>query len=281
MKIGVIDVGGGFRGIYAAGVLDRCLEDQVQFDYCIGVSAGSANVASYLAGQKGRNYVFYSEYGRRRKYMSLRNFIFKKSYIDLDYVYSTLSNSDGEYPLDYWKIAENGAEMEVVATDAADGSAKYFTKADIRQDEYGIFKASSAIPMVCHPYEVGGHFYYDGAVSDPIPLERALERGCDKVVLILTKPADIPRSPERDQKLAGMLKKKYPQIAEGLAQRAERYNRGVALARKLETEGRALIIAPESTDGADTLTRKKEILGHFYRRGVRDGGKIREFAEKK
>lgn len=281
MKIGVIDVGGGFRGIYAAGVLDRCLEDQVQFDYCIGVSAGSADVASYLAGQKGRNYVFYSEYGRRRKYMSLRNFIFKKSYIDLDYVYSTLSNSDGEYPLDYRKIAENGAEMEVVATDAADGNAKYFTKADIRQDEYGIFKASSAIPMVCHPYEVGGHFYYDGAVSDPIPLERALERGCDKVVLILTKPADIPRSPERDQKLAGMLKKKYPQIAEGLAQRAERYNRGVALARKLEAEGRALIIAPESTDGADTLTRKKEILGRFYRRGVRDGGKIREFAEKK
>ena len=238
-------------------------------------------MASYLAGQNGRNYVFYSEYGRRRKYMSLRNFIFKKSYIDLDYVYSTLSNSDGEYPLDYRKIAENGAEMEVVATDAADGSAKYFTKADIRQDEYGIFKASSAIPMVCHPYEVGGHFYYDGAVSDPIPLERALERGCDKVVLILTKPADIPRSPERDQKLAGMLKKKYPQIAEGLAQRAERYNRGVALARKLEAEGRALIIAPESTDGADTLTRKKEILGRFYRRGVRDGGKIREFAEKK
>ena len=57
-KIGVIDVGGGLRGIYAAGVFDWCLENGVKFDYGIGISAGSANVASYLSGQHGRNYTF-------------------------------------------------------------------------------------------------------------------------------------------------------------------------------------------------------------------------------
>ena len=31
-KIGVIDVGGGLRGIYAAGVFDWCLENGVKFD---------------------------------------------------------------------------------------------------------------------------------------------------------------------------------------------------------------------------------------------------------
>ena len=45
-KIGVIDVGGGSAGIYAAGVFDWCLENGVKFDYGIGISAGSANVAS-------------------------------------------------------------------------------------------------------------------------------------------------------------------------------------------------------------------------------------------
>ena len=34
---GVIDVGGGLRGIYGAGVFDRCIDDGVKFDYCIGV----------------------------------------------------------------------------------------------------------------------------------------------------------------------------------------------------------------------------------------------------
>ena len=55
-KIGVIDVGGGLRGIYAAGVFDWCMENDVQFDYGIGISAGSANLASYISGQHGRAY---------------------------------------------------------------------------------------------------------------------------------------------------------------------------------------------------------------------------------
>ena len=44
MKTGVIDVGGGLRGIYGAGVFDRCMEEGVSFDCCIGVSAGAANI---------------------------------------------------------------------------------------------------------------------------------------------------------------------------------------------------------------------------------------------
>ena len=56
MKTALIDVGGGLRGVYAAGVLDYCLDEKIAFDLCIGISAGSANVAAYLAGQRGRNY---------------------------------------------------------------------------------------------------------------------------------------------------------------------------------------------------------------------------------
>ena len=31
-KIGVVDVGGGFRGVYAAGVMDYCMDQHIQFD---------------------------------------------------------------------------------------------------------------------------------------------------------------------------------------------------------------------------------------------------------
>lgn len=71
-KIGVIDVGGGLRGIYAAGVFDWCLENGVKFDYGIGISAGSANLASNLSGQRGRNYLFYEEYSMRGQYAAQR-----------------------------------------------------------------------------------------------------------------------------------------------------------------------------------------------------------------
>ena len=56
MKTGIVDVGGGLRGIYAAGVLDYCMDKGIRFDLGIGVSAGSANLSSYAAGQRGRNY---------------------------------------------------------------------------------------------------------------------------------------------------------------------------------------------------------------------------------
>lgn len=99
MKTGIIDVGGGLRGIYGAGVLDRCMEEGVQFDCCIGVSAGSANMSSYVAGQHGRNKPFYQDYSFRKEYMSVGNLVRKHSYLDLEYVYGALSNRGGENPL--------------------------------------------------------------------------------------------------------------------------------------------------------------------------------------
>ena len=86
MKFGIIDVGGGLRGIYGAGVLDHCMEEGVQFDCCIGVSAGSANMCSYVAGQHGRNKPFYDEYCFRKEYMSIKNLIENNLYFYIGFV---------------------------------------------------------------------------------------------------------------------------------------------------------------------------------------------------
>ncbi len=62
MKTGIVDVGGGQREIYAVGVLDYCMDQGIRFDLGIGVSAGSANLSSYGAGQRGWNFQFYIKY---------------------------------------------------------------------------------------------------------------------------------------------------------------------------------------------------------------------------
>ncbi len=280
MKIGVVDVGGGLRGIYAAGVLDYCMDQDIRFDLGIGVSAGSANLVSYCAGQRGRNYQFYTEYAFRRQYMSLGNFVFKKSFVDMDYVYGTLSNSDGENPLDYIAIRDNCMEFYVVATDALTGHARYFDKSDIRQDDYSIFKASSAIPFVCKPYTVQGSNYFDGALSDPVPVEKAFRLGCDRVVVILTKPEDEIRNSRKDKKLAACFRKRYPVAAEKLCQRAKKYNESVALAKEYAKQGKVLIVAPDDTCGVDTLKRNKESLRQLYEKGYKDGQKITKYIQR-
>jgi len=277
MKTGIIDVGGGLRGIYASGIFDYCLDQDIQFDLCIGVSAGSANIASYLAGQKKRNYLFYTDYAFRKEYMSALNFLKNGSYIDLDYIYGTLSDSHGENPLDYKKLKNNHSEMIVVASNALTGQVKYFNKNDITMDNYNIFKASSAIPFVCKPYEVNGELYFDGALGDPVPINKAFELGCDKVVVILTKPKDIERNSKKDKMLAKGIQRKYPLATTNLLLRAQRYNQGVALAKQYENQEKVLIIAPDDTCGIDTLTKNKDALKQLYEKGYNDAKLIKKF----
>lgn len=278
-RIGVVDVGGGYRGVYAAGVLDFCMDHHIQFDVGVGVSAGSANLISYAAGQPRRNLQFFTEYGLRKEYASMRNFLLKKSFIDLDYVYSTLSNSDGENPLDFQAAMENPMEFYAVATDAATGIVQYFDKTDLAQDDYSIMKASCAIPFVCRPYEVKGIPYYDGALSDTVPLKRAFAAGCDKVVLLLTLPVDTVRTAEKDRPLAKRIQERYPLSAERLMQRAEQYNAGVAYAKELAKEGKVLIIAPDDTCGVGTLCKDAKAMLQLYEKGYHDGRKILSFVQ--
>lgn len=280
MKTGVIDVGGGLRGIYAAGVFDYCLEHGITFDYGIGISAGSANLASSLAGQKGRNYDFYTDYAFRKEYMGLWDFLHKGTYIDLDYVYGTLSNSDGERPLNYQTLSANPMEWYIAATDSKTGEAVYFSHDDIAQNDYSICKASSALPFVCKPYEVRGRQYFDGALGNPVPVQKAFDDGCDRVVLILTKPENILRSSRADELVASQIHKKYPNAARMLRAKAERYNEGVMLAQAYAGKGRALIVAPDNTCGVETLTRDKLALHNLYKKGFEDGAKILEFLGK-
>lgn len=276
-KIGIVDVGGGCRGAYAAGAFDYFADHNITFDLGIGVSAGSANLASFIARQPRRNYKFYTEYALRPEYMGMGNFIKKKSFIGLDYVYGTLSNSDGEYPLNYNALKENPMDFLVVATEAISGNAKYFSKEDLKQDNYDIFKASSCIPFVCPPYIIDDTPYYDGALADPVPIEKAFELGCDKVVLLLTLPVDTIRNSKQDSAFANRIQKKYPISAEKLKHRAEFYNTSVNLAKEYEKEGKLLIIAPDDTCGVSTLSRNQDDLIALYYKGYIDGEKIISF----
>lgn len=275
--IGVIDVGGGLRGIYGAGVFDRCLDDEIEFDCCIGVSAGSANIASFLAKQKGRNYTFHHDYTFRKEYMSLQNIIRCGSYIDLDYVYGTLTHTGGENPLDYDEIEKYNGEIVVVATDANTGKAHYFTKNDIDRDSYLAFNASSSLPLINRPTVVNGIAYYDGGISDPVPIEHAFEIGCDKVVVILTRPVDFRMDGKFEKMISPLMKPKYPKIASALIGRIDAYNSSIDKLIEYKKDGRCLIVAPDDCCGIDTLTKDQDKLDQLYHKGYEDGKAIAEF----
>lgn len=81
MKTGLVVEGGGMKCAYSAGILDKFLDDDITFSYCIGVSAGAANTLSYLAGQRGRNLRFYTEHLRDPRYLSVRSLVHTGTYL--------------------------------------------------------------------------------------------------------------------------------------------------------------------------------------------------------
>ena len=262
--IGIVDVGGGLRGIFGAGVLDYCMEEGIRFDYCIGVSAGSANVTSYAAHQPGRNYHYYIEYSFRKAYMSFENFVKKGSYLDLDYIYSTLYNADGENPLDYPALKASGLPIRIVATSAIKGEAVYFTQDMLKQDSYHVIKASCSLPIVNRPYVIDGVPYYDGGLSDPIPFQKAFQDGCDRVIVILTKPIDFYRDDRLERFLSRFIQKRYPGAAALLSRRNALYREELKQLQQFVQLSKAMIVAPKSIYEMGTLTKDKKILHQLY-----------------
>ncbi len=278
MKTGVIDVGGGERGIYGAGVFDRCMDLGITFDYLIGVSAGAANIVSFLAGQRGRNYRFYTKYSFRSEYMGLKALLNSGSFLDLEYIYGEpLTNSKGEDPLDYAAMCASEKQVEIVATDANTAEPIYYPLSSMKQDDYGAIKGSSCLPIAAKPYVWQGRALYDGGLSDPIPVERAFARGCDRVALILTRPKNDRREPKRDAFFARVLRIGHPAAGRALVERAETYNRELEQALQYEREGRLLIVAPDDISGMGTLTRNKDAIEGLYHKGLKDAEAIKDW----
>ena len=279
MKIGITDAGGGMRASYGAGVFDFCLDHDISFDVLVGVSAGSANMASFLAKQRGRAIKYYTDYCFRSEYLGVKAFLKSGNLLNLEYICGPeLAMEGGEYPLDYETMISSGAEFLVVATDAKTGKPVYFDLNDMPKNDFGASIASCCVPIATAPYEFHGGLYYDGGLSDPLPFQKAFEKGCDKVVVMITRPRDYYRKTKKDI-LPAKLLRKYPAIRKALAGRAELYNRQLDEAKNLERQGKVLILAPDSIEGMSTLKRDKGAILKLYEKGMKDAEALMSFME--
>lgn len=273
--IGLIDVGGGMKGIYSSGIYDYLMDKNIYFDYNLGVSSGSANLITYVAKQRGRTYRFYHDYSFHKEYIGVGNLLKTGSLLGLDYIYSTICNSGGIDPLDYEAIEASNCIYKATATEAKTGNIHYFDKADFKKDDYSVLKAACALPAASRSVKVNGVRYFDGGVADPIPYEKAFKDGCEKIVVILYYPKDYRKGPMPS--LARILLCKYPEVVKRVMTTNERYNEKVDELIELEKQGKVLIIAPEKLSEIKTLTRDKKLFDEMYQTGYKDASKIEEF----
>lgn len=280
MKTGLVLEGGALRTIFSSGVCDAMLEGGVMADYVIGVSAGIAYGVSYLSRQPRRNLEILTRFANDRRYMGMNNLADKKnrSYFGLEFAYQTIPNE--LIPFDYEAFEAYPGRVEAVVTNLDTGKAEYM-EVPRRDKDNILLQATCALPLMFPIFHIGGKPYLDGGAADSIPFERALEQGCGQVMVVLTKPRDYVRRPEKLMPVIRRKYKEYPNFCQTMEHRTQQYNQCRERLFQLEREGKALVIAPESTLGVSRIehdTHKLQMLwGEGYQMAVERMEEIREF----
>ena len=271
MKIGLVLEGGGMRGIYTVGVLDAFTKYNFMPDYLIGVSAGASNGVSYISRQEGRALRTNINYIGDKRYLSWSNYIKTGSLFGMDFLYEEIPQKLD--PFDYKSFFENPCDFKVGVTNAETGKAEFYGK-DSLHDGATVLKASSSIPLVANPVSYRGNTYFDGGTAAPIPVGEALKDGCDKVIVVLTRDRNFIKPPLRCFPLVAWKMKEYPAMVELLKRHHEVYKENQEEIRKLEKEGKAMVIAPAAPLQIDRFEKSRERLLAVYHQGFSDGEKF-------
>jgi len=266
MKTGVVLEGGALRAIFSSGVCDGLLEGNIMPDYLIGVSAGIAYGVSYLSRQPRRNLEVLATYAPDRRYMGMHNLTDKdnRSYFGLKFAYDTIPNE--LIPFDYDAFAAYPGQVEAVVTNLNTGRADYMEVS--RQDRHSeLLQATCAMPLMFPIYHLNGQPYLDGGVADSIPWRRAMDQGCDRLLVVMTHPRDYQRRPDKLMPLIRRTYREYPNFVSAMENRAERYNQEREEIFELERRGKLLVIAPDSTMGVSRTERNPKKLRLLWAKG--------------
>ena len=271
--------GGGMRGMYTAGVLDCFLDNNIEIDNIVGVSAGICTGISYVSKQKRRSFCVNTKYLDRGRYVGIRNLIATGSIFNMDLLFKSIP--DELEPFDYKTYNSSAKNVVAVATSCETGKAEYFDISKLMRGRLEKIQASASIPLLAKAVEVDGKYYYDGGVSDSIPIAWSIKNGADKNIIVLTRPLGYRKKEKDISGFARKIMKKYPQIAKTYAKRDAEYNASLELCEAEAAAGRALIIAPTDTEDVSRLTKDRVKLVKLYNRGYSDAqkqlDKIKEF----
>lgn len=263
-RTGLVLEGGGMRGIFTVGVLDCFMDHGVRFPYTVAVSAGASNGISYISGQRGRSRFSNIDLLERYNYIGWRHFLRGRGYIDLDYLFHVYP--ERYYPFDYDTFFKATERFEMVVSNCLTGQAEYLEEKQDPDRLLAICKASCTLPVLCPITYVDGVPMVDGGVCDAIPVRHALEQGCDRLVLVLTRNKGY-RKADKDFYLPGFIYHQYPALREQLRTRYRRYNETLDFIERLERERKAIVIRPEKPLRVGRTGHDPQALADLYDEG--------------
>ena len=175
--------GGGLRGPFMAGVLSAFLESGIDyrfFDFYLASSSGAYCVAYFLTGRVDSHGLP----AWRLLANQLIRFRYGAPFMDFKYVDWIVRDAE---PFSTKIIRERNVPAYITISNIETGKPEY-VNISTADDPITLLKASCAMPLLSPPVLLGGRLYYDGTLTDPIPIHKAEAEGAKEIWLILAVP---------------------------------------------------------------------------------------------
>jgi predicted patatin/cPLA2 family phospholipase len=266
--------GGGTRGFYSAGVFEAFMDAGIMFPYIAGVSAGAANVLTYVAGQKKRNRQIVEHYVGDKRCVSFRNLFRNRSLFGYDFIFKAVPEQHIFW--DRENFFNTNTRLLTGATDCATGEPVWFEKSELAPD-FTATIASCSVPLVSKIVQFNGLDLLDGGITAPIPIEKSIADGNSFHVIVLTRNQGFTQAPFKHKNFVKFFYRKYPNLVNAILTRHITYNRQLAICEQLERENKAIIIRPQLPLSVGRSTSDTAKLLALYDEGHTEGAAALKF----
>jgi len=268
-KAALVLEGGSLRSVYTSGVLDVFMENGIQFDLIVAVSAGALNAGNFVSNQIGRSAKINILHSDDSNYYGYKQLIFHRRAFNFEYIFYSPIND--LYPYDEEALKNSKQRLMIATTNIETGNVEYFER-NTYDELVHVLQASSSIPLMSQPVDIEGNLYLDGAIADPIGLHKALSEEYEKVIVVLTNHAEYRmKQPSWFEKvMISFNNRKYPKLMETIRNRYLEYNLFIDEINEMEQNKQIFVIRPNHEINIKTMEKDARKLIGLYFQGRND-----------
>ena len=266
MSIGLVLEGGAMRGMYTAGVLDIFLDNEIEVDGIVGVSAGVLFGVNYLSKQRGRVIRYNKRFAKDKRYMGLSSLIKTGNMINKEFAYYEVPFKLDVFDQETYE--KSNTDFYATITNIETGKPEYVKIKNVFE-QMEILRATSAMPFVSKIVEINEKKYLDGGLADSIPIKKCKELGYDKIIVILTRPIEY-RKKKSNERLTKIKYSKYPNLVQTINNRYKKYNETLEKIIDMENKKEIFVIRPSKKISLKRIERDESKLQEMYDLGLKD-----------
>lgn len=266
MKIGLVLEGGGMRGAFTAGVINCLLDNHIIFNNCYGISSGGLYACLYATNHYELIKKAATDIASDKRNVGIYPLLHERQLVAYDLLYDKQLVENGYHPK---QLLNTDVCVNVGVYDLFQQKAVFIDN-NVLSDNIAWIKAACALPIFSRFIEIDDKLYTDAGITTMIPVQKALDDGCDKLLIITTKDPQFIRKPMKKSSLwilKNLIYKKYDQLNKDLEHRHLAYNQQMEHVKTLVAEEKAINLFPQSDCGVSRYKGNIDNLTKLYQHG--------------